>query len=106
MEWRVDLWTVAVVRSGDTEDEADIMAAADEADDAFRADLNVEYWVRCGNRYVPATAAQAAEIRAWEARRREENQRARPRNRSGARRWWARVIDRVHASSSRYPRGI
>lgn len=63
--------------SSDDEDALDV-------EDAF-GEHDVEYWIRSGNRLVPATPEQATALREWEALRRLE-------------RWRRAEAERIRAS--------
>lgn len=88
---------VALPKPGGTADGEDIATGGDEA---FCADPTVEYWVRSGTGYVPATADQVAEIREYEALCRLESYQSYQcvrRSTSNARRLWALLCARVTA---------
>lgn len=85
---------VALPKPGGTADGEDVATGGDEA---FCADPTVEYWVRSGTGYVPATADQVAEIREYEALSRLESFQRVRRSTSTARRLWALLCARVTA---------
>jgi hypothetical protein len=74
-----------------------------DVEDAF-GEHNIEYWVRKGNRLVPATPEESAQIQEWERERRAEARLAQLKEaQRRALAWPARLRSRLSLSLTRWP---